>query len=200
MRLSVEGADHAFLSRASDEQLSWLPQYAVEEMEAIDARIAIIGAWNTRELSAIDPAKLARRSAAAQPLMGRFMERSAAGELRWCVTAYPCDAFAQDADMSLDAYADFVYQAGWLHLEDPASAWRAYAAKLRTLADKMTDVKTLRVVAEDTDLTVGIAGRSWIASRGERTQWSFSGRSGFFVPGSDASGRRSTSGSGGSVR
>jgi len=101
-------------------------------------------------------------------VMGRFMERSAAGDLRWCVTAYPCDAFAQDADMSLDAYADFVYQAGWLHLEDPASAWRTYAAKLRALADKMAGVKTLRVLAEDTDLRVGIAGRSWIASRGER--------------------------------
>ena len=34
--------------------------------------------------------------------------------------------------MSLDAYADFVYRAGWLDLADPAAAWRDYAAKLRT--------------------------------------------------------------------
>ncbi|HEX3331941.1 MAG TPA: aminopeptidase [Gaiellales bacterium] len=168
VRASVQGVDEAYLAAAGDTQLDHLPSHVLDEMEAIDARIAIIGAWNTRELSGIDPAKLARRSRAAQPVMGRFMERSAAGDLRWCVTAYPCDAFAQDADMSLDAYADFVYQAGWLHLEDPASAWRAYATKLRTLADKMAHVKTLRVVAEGTDLTVGIAGRSWIASRGER--------------------------------
>ena len=33
--------------------------------------------------------------------------------------------------MSLDAYADFVYRAGWLHLDDPAAAWRDYAGKLR---------------------------------------------------------------------
>ena len=101
--------------------------------------------------------------------MGRFMERSAAGDLRWCVTAYPCDAFAQDADMSLDAYADFIYRAGWLHLDDPASAWRDYASKLRTLADQLEGVKTLRVVAEDTDLTVGVGGRTWIASAASAT-------------------------------
>jgi aminopeptidase len=168
VRASVQGVDEAYLAAASDAQLDHLPASALEDMNAIDARIAIIGAWNTRELSGIDPAKLARRSAAAQPLMGRFMERSAAGELRWCVTAYPCDAFAQDADMSIDAYADFVYRAGWLHLDDPVAAWRSYAGKLRALADKMARMKTLRVVAEGTDLTLGVDGRDWVASQGLR--------------------------------
>jgi aminopeptidase len=168
VRASVQGVDEAYLAAAGDAQLDHLPAYALDEMNAIDARIAIHAAWNTRELSGIDPGKLARRSRAAQPIMGRFMERSAAGDLRWCVTAYPCDAFAQDADMSIDAYADFIYRAGWLHLDDPAAAWRDYASKLRTLADQLEGVKTLRVVAEDTDLTVGVAGRTWIASRGER--------------------------------
>jgi aminopeptidase len=168
VRASVQGVDEAYLAAAGDAQLDHLPAYALEEMDAIDARISIHAAWNTRELSGIDPAKLARRSRAAQPVMGRFMERSAAGDLRWCVTAYPCDAFAQDADMSLDAYADFIYRAGWLHLDDPAAAWRTYAGRLRAVADLISEARTLRVVAEDTDLQVGVAGRTWIASRGER--------------------------------
>jgi aminopeptidase len=168
VRASVQGIDEAYLAAAGDAQLDHLPPSALEEMDAIDARISILAAWNTRELSGIDPAKLARRSRAAQPVMGRFMERSAAGDLRWCVTAYPCDAFAQDADMSLDQYADFVYRAGWLHLDDPAAAWREYAGKVQALADRIADVRTLRVLAEDTDLTVGVGGRTWVASRGER--------------------------------
>ncbi len=168
VRPSIQGADEAYLAAASDSQLDHLPAYTLEEMDAIDARIAVHAAWNTRELSGIDPGKLARRSAATQPLMSRFMERSAGGDLRWCVTAYPCDAFAQDADMSLDAYADFIYRAGWLHLDDPAAAWRAYATTLAGLAQQLAQVRTLRVLAEDTDLTVGVGGRSWIASRGER--------------------------------
>ena len=168
VRASVQGIDEAYLTAAGDAQLDHLPGYVLEEMDAIDARIAIHAAWNTRELSGIDPGKLARRSLAAQPVMGRFMERSAAGDLRWCVTAYPCDAFAQDADMSLDAYADFIYRAGWLHLDDPAEAWREYATTLAILAEQLADVRTLRVIAEDTDLSVGVTGRKWVASRGER--------------------------------
>jgi aminopeptidase len=168
VRASVQGIDEAYLASAGEGQLDHLPPYALEEMDAIDARISILAAWNTRELSGIDPAKMARRSRAAQPVMARFMERSAADELNWCVTAYPCDAFAQDADMSLDQYADFVYRAGWLHLDDPAAAWREYAGKVQALADRVSSVQTLRVLAQDTDLTVGVGGRTWVASRGER--------------------------------
>jgi aminopeptidase len=166
VRPSVQGTDEAYLARASDEQLDHLPPWSLDEMGSIDARISVVGAWNTRELTGIDPAKLARRSRAAQPLMGQFMERSAAGELKWCVTAMPCEAFAQDAGMSLDAYADFVYRAGWLHTSDPVGAWKAYATRLSGLAEKLATVRTLRVVGEGTDLTVGVDGRSWMASKG----------------------------------
>ncbi|MGN6380740.1 MAG: aminopeptidase [Gaiellales bacterium] len=168
VRVGVDGIDTAYLERASDAQLSWLPPYALEEMEAIDARISVIGAWNTRELSGIDPAKLATRQAAMRPVGERFMQRAATGELRWCVTAFPCEAFAQDCDMSLEAYERFVYGAGWLDAPDPVAAWRAFAERLEALTLLLAEVRTLRVLAEDTDLTVSVAGRSWVASKGER--------------------------------
>jgi aminopeptidase len=141
---------------------------AMPEMAAIDLRVAIHAAWNTRELSGVDPARVAAVREARAPLMELYMRRSAAKELRWCVTAYPCEAFAQDADMSLAAYEDFVYRAGWLHLPDPVAAWRGFAEKLRAIADRLSGVRTLRVLAEDTDLSVGVAGRTWVPCNGER--------------------------------
>jgi aminopeptidase len=168
VRAAVEGVEHAFLAGANDEQLRFLPPYALKEVETADARIAVHAEWNTRSLSRLDPAKLARRSEAARPVMEAFMNRSASGDLRWCVTAYPCHAFAQDADMSLSAYADFVYRAGWLHLDDPVAAWRDFAGKLTALAERLGDVRTMRVVAPDTDLTVGVAGRTWVPAKGDR--------------------------------
>ncbi|MGZ4482660.1 MAG: aminopeptidase [Gaiellales bacterium] len=168
VRVSAEGVDYAFLSRAGDAQLRHVPPAATREMEAIDARISVHAAWNTRELSGIDPARLALRSETMRPIMQRFMERSAAGELAWNVTAYPCEAFAQDADMSLAAYEDFLFRAAWLHLEDPVAAWTAFAGTLTDLAAKLAGVRRLRVVTEDTDLTVGVAGRTWIPAKGDR--------------------------------
>ena len=168
VRVTLDGLDRAFLTRASDAQLDWLPPYALEEMEAIDARIAVHAAWNTRELSTVDPARLARRQASIGPVQQRFMERAAAGDLRWCVTAFPCEAFAQDCDMSLEAYEDFVFAAGWLDAPDPVAAWRRFADTEAELTAQLEQVRTLRVLAEDTDLTLGVAGRTWVASKGER--------------------------------
>ena len=168
VRVAAEGTQLAFLSEAAEEQLTTLLPSAMPEMAAIDLRVAIHSAWNTRELSGVDPAKMAAVREARAPLMELYMRRSAARELRWCVTAYPCEAFAQDADMSLAAYEDFVYRAGWLHLPDPVAAWRGFAEKLGAVADRLSGVRTLRVLAEDTDLTVGVAGRTWVPCNGER--------------------------------
>jgi aminopeptidase len=168
VRIAAEGTQLAYLSEAGAEQLATLLPSALPEMQAIDLRVAIHAAVNTRELSGVDPAKMAALQQARKPLMDLYMRRSAAGELRWCVTAFPCEAFAQDADMSLAAYEDFVYRAGWLHLDDPLSAWRGFAGQMRSIAERLAGVRTLRVVAEDTDLTVGVAGRRWIPCHGDR--------------------------------
>ena len=167
-RIVAPGVEHAFLSEASEEQLAYLPPFSLEEMDAIDARIAVHAADNTRELSGIDPSKLRLRQEAHGPVMERYMQRSASGDLTWCVTAYPCEAFAQDAGMSLSQYEDFVFRSGWLHLADPVSAWKEFSAKLHQVTEKLEGVRELRVVAEDTDITVGVAGRTWIPADGDR--------------------------------
>ena len=167
-RIVAPGVEHAFLSEASEEQLAYLPPFSLEEMDAIDARIAVHAADNTRELSGIDPSKLRMRQEAHGPVMERYMQRSASGDLTWCVTAYPCEAFAQDAGMSLSQYEDFVFRSGWLHLADPVSAWKEFSAKLHQVTEKLEGVRELRVVAEDTDITVGVAGRTWIPADGDR--------------------------------
>jgi aminopeptidase len=168
VRFALPGVEHAYLSEASDDQLRHLVPYAVDEMKALDARIAVHAAANTRELSGIDPAKLRLRSETNRPVMETYMSRSAAGELVWCVTAFPCNAFAQDAGMSLGEYEDFVFRAGWLHLDDPVAAWKQFSGKLHEITAKLEGVRELRVLAEDTDLTVGVAGRRWIAADGDR--------------------------------
>ena len=167
-RIVAPGVEHAFLSEASEEQLAYLPPFSLEEMDAIDARIAVHAADNTRELSGIDPSKLRMRQEAHGPVMERYMQRSASGDLTWCVTAYPCEAFAQDAGMSLSQYEDFVFRSGWLHLDDPVSAWKEFSVKLHQVTEKLEGVRELRVVAEDTDITVGVAGRTWIPADGDR--------------------------------
>jgi aminopeptidase len=69
--------------------------------------------------------------------------------------------------MSLAQYEDFVYRAGLLDRDDPVNAWRELGTRLRTIAERLSQVNELRVVADGTDLTVGVGGRTWIPCDGK---------------------------------
>jgi aminopeptidase len=156
VRIGLDGAAEALLSQGSDEQIQWVNPTRIEDFERADVRIAIEASSNTRELTGIDPARQARYSVARESLRERYLERSRNGELRSVVSAYPTTASAQDAEMSLDDYEDFVYRAGFLDRDDPVAAWREVGERLE-----------IRVVAEGTDLTLGVAGRTWIPCDGK---------------------------------
>jgi aminopeptidase len=165
-RIAIEGLEEIRYGESSDAQLEWLNPVRQEEIEHCDVRIAIDGGWNTRGLSAVDPGKLTRVKRAQEPLVRRYLERAASGDLRWVLTLYPTEASAQDADMSLADYEDFVYAACFLDDERPVERWEAFARELEGVAALLGARSELRVVAEDTDLTIGVGGRTWIPSKG----------------------------------
>lgn len=166
LRLAVAGAEETLLLEGSEEQVEWVNPRTVDDFESADARIAVYATWNTKSLTNVDPSKQARRSLAFEPLQQRFLERAARGEVRWVVTGYPHDAAAQDAGMSLAEYEDFVYRAAFLDRDDPVGEWERFSTRLDRLAAFLGERSELRVLAEGTDLTVGVGGRSWVASHG----------------------------------
>ena len=126
----------------SDEQLEFVNPVRVDEIETGDVRIVLEGYWNTKALTGVDPARQARFSRAREQLRNRYLERAADGDLRWVLTAYPTNAAAQDAEMSLAEYEDFVYGAGLLDADDPVAAWEAFARADR--ARRRTSSRTSR--------------------------------------------------------
>src|SRR5207245_7408298 len=70
------------------------------------------------------------------------------------------------AEMSVEQYERFVYRAGMLDDPDPIASWREFAKRVEAVARFLETKSELRVVAEDTDLRVGVGGRTWIAASG----------------------------------
>jgi aminopeptidase len=167
-RVGIDGVAEAKLALGSEEQLDWVSPAAREDVEAADARILVLGAFNTRALSGLDPVRQARAKKARGPLLTRMLERSAAGDFRWVVTAYPTNAAAQEANMSLDDYTDFVFAAALLDRDDPALAWRQLGERLRRLGEWLGERRELRIVGEGTDLTMSVEGRTWIPCDGTK--------------------------------
>jgi aminopeptidase len=167
LRTVLEGAQEALLSYGSTEQLDWVSPRTADDFAIASARISVIGDENTRSLSSADPERQGRVSRARAPHVRRGLERAVAGGFRWTVTAYPTHAAAQEARMSLARYEEHVYRAALLDHDDPVAAWRALGERIRRLAEWLGTVRELRVVADDTDLRLGVEGQTWIVCDGK---------------------------------
>ena len=111
---TIPGAREIFLKHATDEQLDFEMPIRRTIYETFDARMVIEADSNTRELAGVDPKRLARSHKTYGPLFKLFSDRLAKGEMKWCLTVYPTEAMAQEANMSLSDYREFVYGAGIL--------------------------------------------------------------------------------------
>src|SRR4051794_15076433 len=163
LRMLPEELDEIVVKHGSEAQLSYLNPVEKFELETIDAYIGIWGEENTRALTNCDPTKLGRKEAARKPLMAMTMHRAALGELKWCGTQFPTQASAQDAEMSLAEYEDFVFSAGLLNEPDPVAAWKKISERQQKLADFLNGKRDYHVVAANgTDVRMSVAGMRWI--------------------------------------
>jgi aminopeptidase len=168
MQASVPGTQELLFRYASDEQLQHVPEPVKLVIETYDASIAIWSSENTKALSNVDPARIVLNNQAQTELMKTYMQRSAAGELRWVGTLFPTHAYAQDAEMSLSEYEDFVYGACLPDMEDPVGSWRRFSAWQQKIVDWFKGKERVHVVAPETDLHLSIAGRTFINSDGRQ--------------------------------
>ena len=166
-RTGLDGTAETLLQNGTEKQLEWVNPARLDDIETADVRIVIEAPWNTKALSSVDPARQAGFARAREHLRNRYLERAAAGELRWVLTAYPTHAAAQDAEMSLAEYEEFVYDAGLLDRDDPVALWEEFAERLARVARFLETVSELRIVADGTDLTLGVGGRTWIPAQGK---------------------------------
>ncbi len=161
--MAPEACAELLYRHGSTEQIACLNPFEVREVETVDIALHVLAPENTRALTNLDPSKQALRSRARWPIMELFLRRAAAKSLRWVATQFPCQAAAQDANMSLAEYEGFVFAAGMLDREAPALAWQALSERQARLVDFLQPVRELRLVTpRGTDLRLGVAGRQWI--------------------------------------
>lgn len=165
--LDSDDLTETILGESSDEQLQWISPMENLLVEKIDVRISLQASTNTRSLTGIDPKKPRLRQQARQDLMRIYMQRAAEGSLKWVGTQYPCAAYAQEADMSLREFEDFVYAATFADQPDPVKCWKDVHNQQQRLVDWLKGKKEVVVRGPNVDLTLSIDGRTFINSDGK---------------------------------
>ncbi|MHC4063982.1 MAG: aminopeptidase [Planctomycetota bacterium] len=170
LRMVPDEAAELLCKHGSEQQLAYVSPLAKREFSTIDVSIGIWAEANTRAMSNVDPRKQQLMSQGKKPILSIFLKRAALkgnDRLRWVGTQYPCQAAAQDAEMSLAEYEDFVYGAGMLHLPNPAAAWKKVHVAQQRLVDLLNKAREVRFLAPGgTDLRVGVRRRKWINCSG----------------------------------
>jgi aminopeptidase len=162
LRVALPGQEAGFWAAARDAHLDGHAPADLAEAKSTDASLVVHAPENTRSLAGVDPAQLARAARARAPV------REAALRRRWCVSLWPTAAGAQEAGMGTDDFAAFVRRALFLDRDDPIAAWHALRDRQARLIERLSRASELRIEADRTDLTLSVAGRTWINSDGRR--------------------------------
>jgi len=168
-RIVPSGLDEIELQEASEEQLAHISELERLASDRLDAWTSLWGTVNTRSLTRADPERRRLQLATHYRMVNRRWERISTGDLAWCGTLYPSQGHAQDAEMSLAEFEDFVHGACHTHEgDDPIAHWQSVSAVLTARAREFEDVRELRIVGPETDLRVVVEGRRWIPSDGRQ--------------------------------
>lgn len=154
------------IKHGTDAQLDFVNPELEWATERADVRISVRADRNSKFAAKLDPEREQRWNRALKRLTARFMERSASGALRWCLTQLPTESAAQDAEMSLDEYRDFVFGAGLLNDPDPASCWRELSARQQRLVNWLVGHDRVQIRGKDVDLTLSIRERTFMNGNG----------------------------------
>jgi len=138
-------ASRAFL-RASDPDDLETPEHTLALYEASDVLVRVRAETNATETSDVSPQTNAAHSRVNRPVQDEALSK------RWCLTQFPSTGHAQLAEMSLEAYENFVWDA-------INKDWDAQRKRQARMVEVLDPADEIRIVSGDTtDVTMSVAG------------------------------------------
>ncbi len=153
-RMMSEEIDRAIFDGADDETLKVFPDHVLALIEKTDVFISLRSPDNTRSMANVDPKRLMIRAKTTKPISDVLNTK------RWVTTIHPNNILAQQGNMSLEEYRDFVYAAILID-------WEQQGKDLLMMKELLESQKDIRFIGPETDLYASTEGRIWIASDGK---------------------------------
>ena len=161
LRPSFPEAYEIFYHHASQDQLKYVHPMAIQEAETTDVSLHVLAETNTKALANIDPNKISTVRLARRELSKIRKEK-----IRWNVTSYPTEAYAQDAGMSKAEFTQFIFDAGFLQHDDALTRWKNLRQRQRKITAALKGVPYFKIENKNCDLKLGVANRIICESSG----------------------------------
>lgn len=161
-RITMESMKELLYKYGNHDQLTYISPIERIIFNQYDASLYIWGEENTKSLTNVDPQKISVNMEAQGELFSEFMKNVAEKKLKWCGTIFATQAYAQNAEMSLDEYEDFIFSACKLDTQNPVSEWEKLSKEQERLRKILNTKKELRFSSSTADLIMSVEGRNWV--------------------------------------
>ncbi|MAG52739.1 MAG: aminopeptidase [Nanoarchaeota archaeon] len=154
VNIGISGLAKIYYDNVSEEQLKHFPEFALQEVKHFDVFISIGAPTNTRSLTNVNPKKIAERSKVTNPISEEILKK------RWVIFYYPTNALAQEADMSLEEFEDFVF-------DSTIQDWKKMSEDETKLKEILDNGKEVQIIGKNTDIKFSIENRESIKGDGK---------------------------------
>ena len=158
LRVNIPGLSPFFYKHATKEQIEKFPAHFDFMVKNAQKYISIITSSNTRELSDCDPKKITARQKITHSISDYIVNQK--DKILRCTVGFPCPALAQEAEMSLIDYENFVYNSCLQN-------WNILGKKIDKILSKFKKAKRVHLIGENVDLKFLIHGDKAVADKGE---------------------------------
>jgi len=158
VRFNLPNVSDFFYKHAKNYQLERFPNELMETIKKVDKYIGISSDSNTRELTNCNPKKITARAKVIHPISDYICDEK--DKIRRCTIAYPCQALAQEAEMSITEYENFVYSACLQN-------WKKLGKQFDKIKDAFEKGNSVHLIGEGIDLKFSIKGKNAVADKGE---------------------------------
>jgi len=158
VRIGLPNVSDFFYKYATKKQIEHFPDYWLNTVKSADKYIGVATELNTKELTDSDSKKIIARQKIVAPISNYMCNEK--DKIRRVTIAYPVMALAQEAEMSLTEYENFVYGACLLD-------WKKLGKRFDKISNKFEKGKEVHLIGEGVDLKFSIAGKNSVADKGE---------------------------------
>lgn len=148
-RINIRETAPFFFKHAKKHQIEKFPDTFDYQVKKAQKYVGILTETNTRALANCDPKKMAARQKIVKPISNYIC--NGRPKIQRSSVAYPCQALAQEAEMSLTEYENFVYGACLQN-------WESIGKRMNQILNVFKKGKSVHLIGEGVDLKFQIHG------------------------------------------
>jgi aminopeptidase len=151
------------------DQLVYTPAFQKLVTEEFEVYIRVRAEIDPRALIDVPAEKQSLRQKGMAKVRNRMLQRGADNSLRWVLTQFPTEGYANEAGMGLPEYTDFLLSA--CHADDntadPIEHWEFVRVQQRRMIDSIEGHDEIKLLGPNVDLTLSVKERKFNNSYGK---------------------------------